>query len=57
MEVNVAKFRNGAPFQERVKFWGDHQRIFDYGTEAQYYNPVPNSGGVQTSFDDGDFEY
>lgn len=53
MEINIAKFRNGAPFQARVKFWGDHQRIMNITDDAQYYNPVPFSTESK-QFDDDD---
>lgn len=42
VEIQVAKFRNGTPFEERAKFWGDRQRIVDISdTSMDFNNPVP----------------
>lgn len=58
MEINVAKYRNGQPFQTRVKFWGDFQRIMNLNDDAQYYNPVPYSDAPAAKNDDDDnFNY
>lgn len=56
MEINIAKFRNGAPFQARVKFWGDHQRVINITDDAQYYNPVPFSTESKQFDDDDNFD-
>lgn len=56
MEINVAKYRNGAPFQIRVKFWGDHQRIMNVGDNGEYYNPVPFITEAKIVDDDDNFE-
>lgn len=60
MEINVAKFRNGAPFVCRVKFWGDHQRIMNLGDNGEFYNPVPFTTETQPEMfndDDDNFNY
>lgn len=58
LEINVAKYRNGQPFEVRVKFWGDFQRIMNITDEAQYYNPVPFSTSSQDKVvDDNNFWY
>ena len=42
VEIQVAKFRNGTPFEERAKFWGDRQRIVDISDASMdFNNPVP----------------
>ena len=58
IEINIAKYRNGAPFQMRAKFWGDHQRIMNIDDDGQFYNPVPftTESGKAVDDDDNDFD-
>ena len=38
IELIFAKYRNGSPFEKRLRFWGDKMRLADLNTEANYLN-------------------
>lgn len=38
IELIFAKYRNGIPFEKRLRFWGDKMRLADLNTEANYLN-------------------
>lgn len=65
IEMIFAKYRNGSPFEQRLRFWGDKMRIADLNTEALYnnsnrtYNSEDLSNDLKTGDDDedGDFAY
>lgn len=50
VEFIRAKFRGGAPFEERLKFRGDISKFFDVRTDfGSYKNPVPQ-GSLEDAF-------
>jgi len=50
VEFIRAKFRGGAPFEERLKFRGDISKFFDVRTDfGEYKNPVPQ-GSLDDAF-------
>lgn len=66
IELIYGKYRNGSPFEARMKFWGDKMRLADLNTVANYYNSnrTYNTEGQETkdlaTGDDDlndDFEY
>ena len=38
IELIFAKYRNGSPFSQRMRFWGDKMRLADLNTDADYLN-------------------
>ena len=59
IELQFAKYRNGSPFDARMKFWGDRMRLADLADEAEFYiNPARRYNGAENerTNDDGDFD-
>lgn len=59
IELQFAKYRNGSPFDARMKFWGDRMRLADLADEAEFYiNPARRYNGADSerTNDDGDFD-
>lgn len=47
IELQFAKYRNGSPFDARLKFWGDRMRIADLDEVREFYiNPARKYSGI-----------
>ena len=65
IELIFSKYRNGSPFTQRMRFWGDKMRLADLNSEADYLNSnrTYNDNGeagrkeLPTESVDDDFEY
>ena len=38
IELIFSKYRNGSPFEARMRFWGDKMRLADLNSQADYLN-------------------
>jgi replicative DNA helicase len=38
IELIFSKYRNGSPFTQRLRFWGDKMRLADFNSDADYLN-------------------
>lgn len=65
IELIFSKYRNGSPFEARMRFWGDKMRLADLNSQADYLNSnrTYNDNGedgrkeLPTESVDDDFEY
>lgn len=44
IELIFSKYRNGSPFEQRLKFWGDKMRITDIDDTSSFTNPSRTYG-------------
>ena len=60
IELQFAKYRNGSPFEARLKFWGDRMRIADLDEiTPEFSNPARTYNGQKElgeKNEDGDFD-
>ena len=60
IELQFAKYRNGSPFNARMKFWGDRMRISDLDAiHQEFSNPQRTYNGqneLGEKDEDGDFD-
>lgn len=58
VEFIRAKFRGGAPFDERLKFRGDLSKFYDLSTDlGEYKNPVPKGNPKDAFGADDDLDF
>lgn len=60
IELQFAKYRNGSPFNARMRFWGDKMRLADFNSESDYTNPsrtyTGEDGRKELTKDDDEFD-
>ena len=60
IELQFAKYRNGSPFNARMRFWGDKMRLADFNSQSDYTNPsrtyTGEDGRKELTRDDDEFD-
>ena len=60
IELQFAKYRNGSPFNARMRFWGDKMRLADFNSQSDYTNPsrtyTGEDGRKELATDDDEFD-